>query len=248
MIKQCSIYFIFFCTITIANTTSLINEHNDIYCRLEHLWVILYGSHHPLRDYLAAYKQGLQRYQSLPLSNNTSRAVDPATEMMINDLQLQLNAIKEKAHTLLNQYTITPVTPQNTTNSPLTLITNPPAYRAKPTDEASSESTDVTLQQLLNALQQLQTTQPTYNTNSLLKQQAILFISGIICLAIATCLTHYTLSPNCRRLKRTVNNLQHEYEAPHPLQDGSFVCGKTGILDEVAHLKALLAAAETKAV
>jgi hypothetical protein len=246
MFRQRYVYLIVFCIGT-ATATSFIDEHRDICCRLEHLWATLYGPHHPLKDYVAAYKIGLKRYQSLPMSINTSRAVDPATEMMINDLQLQLDAIKEKANALLNQYTVAPVVPQQTTNSAFALITNPPTCSATPTATASPQSTDAMLQQLLNALQQLQTAQPTTtNTTSLLKPQVILFIGGIICLAVATGLIHYTLSPHCRQLKRTASNLQHEYEAPHPTKDGSFICGKTGILDEIAHLKALLTAAETR--
>lgn len=227
---------LFFFITSIIPASPLFEEHHDICLQLEQLWLALYGPHHRLKSYISAYHHTLSSAQRLYQTTITRSAADPATELMLNDLLIQLNTIKEKAAGLLNSYVITPVMPLEEPIDPLTMITSTAPTTPIATPTTTPTATDALLQQLLNAMQQLTPPNTPDTTNSLLQQQVILFVSGIIVLGLTTAFFHYKLSPSCKKLQAAVTDLRHQYHAPHPMADGEFTPGQTGILGELDHL------------
>ncbi len=207
--------------------------------RLEELWHMLYGAQHPLEQYIHQYRAAITHAASLESSVLKRTAEqDPATLLVLTELQSQLVAIKQQADALLQQYTIAPAVPVNTLD-PLTLVTAPPPLAA--TTQASPQETDALLKQLLTSLGSLQ--QNPYNpayADSSLKEQVWLFVGGILALATCTSYIYYRISGNSRILHKKIDALLDEYHTPHYQKDGMPCAGTTGICEEVKHIHAEL--------
>jgi len=206
--------------------------------KLEQLWDTLYGPYNPLKKYTTAYRTAIATYATLQ-NRAVSRSADPATDLVLNQFQTQLAALKEQADALLSQYTIVPSSPANPAD-PLTLITHPTTYVATPTS-GTPATQETLLQELLQKIQHLSSTAPAPSDKSL-KEQLLLFFGGITFLALVTGLIHYRIASDCRTLEREVMALRKQYETPHTCVNGAYAAGTTGILPELDHIKNLLTA------
>ena len=193
-----------------------INTFSYTCYQLECLWHALYGDTNPLLPYIETYKTAIKEYAARR-SIVTPRAVhDSATELVTAQLQDHLKQVQQHAKELLDQYELIPLKGSHD-ESVLTLAT-PSAYAATPLREQPPATQDGALQQVLSALQQLQTQQQSTQTEShpgTLKEQLILFTIGILFLGTATYLIKKRISKNITALKAETNAMLVEIEAPH---------------------------------
>ncbi len=197
----------------------LLDEINDLSynCyQLECLWYALYGAGNPLLSYVEIYKTAIKEYSIHCATIPHRTTLDAATELVTAQLQDQLKQVKERAQELLNQYELIPLETKEQ-SSPLT-ITPPSAYHAVPLRNLPTATQDVTLQQVLTALQQLQTQQQAAHEEShpgTLKEQLALFFIGIAFLGTITYFVKKRLSKNSLALKAKTGTMLTEIEAPH---------------------------------